>query len=51
LIKALVFDRDNTLADFMKMKRRAIEEAIPAMIDAGLEIKPEYANRLIDEIY
>ena len=35
----------------MKMKRRAIEEAIPAMIDAGLEITPEYANKIIDEIY
>lgn len=46
-----MFDLDNTLVDFMKMKRRAIEEAIPAMIDAGLEITPEYANKLIDEIY
>jgi putative hydrolase of the HAD superfamily len=35
----------------MKMKRRSIEEAIPAMIDAGLEITPEYANKIIDEIY
>lgn len=51
MIKAVVFDLDNTLVDFMKMKRRAIEEAIPAMIDAGLEITPEYANKLIDEIY
>jgi putative hydrolase of the HAD superfamily len=51
LIKAVVFDLDNTLVDFMKMKRRAIEEAIPAMIDAGLKITPEYANKIIDEIY
>lgn len=51
MIKAVVFDLDNTLVDFMKMKRRAIEEAIPAMIDAGLEITPEYANKIIDEIY
>ncbi len=51
MIKAVVFDLDNTLVDFMKMKRRAIEEAIPAMIDAGLEITPEYASKLIDEIY
>lgn len=47
----MVFDLDNTLVDFMKMKRRAIEEAIPAMIDAGLDITPEYAKKLIDEIY
>jgi HAD superfamily hydrolase (TIGR02253 family) len=51
LIKAIVFDLDNTLVDFMKMKRRAIEEAIPAMIDAGLKITHEEANRIIDEIY
>lgn len=51
MIKAVVFDLDNTLVDFMKMKRRAIEEAIPAMIDAGLDITPEYAKKLIDEIY
>lgn len=51
MIRAVVFDLDNTLVDFMKMKRRAIEEAIPAMIDAGLEITPDYANKIIDEIY
>jgi len=51
VIKAIVFDLDNTLVDFMKMKRRSIEEAIPAMIDAGLKITHEEANRIIDEIY
>lgn len=51
MIKAIVFDLDNTLVDFMKMKRRAIEEAIPAMIDAGLKITHLDANRIIDEIY
>jgi len=51
LIKAVVFDLDNTLMDFMKMKKLAIEAAIPAMVDAGLEITPDIANKLIDEIY
>ncbi len=51
MIKAVIFDLDNTLVDFMKMKRRAIEEAIPAMIDAGLEITQQKANKVIDEIY
>ena len=51
MIKAVVFDLDNTLMDFMKMKRRSIEEAIPAMIDAGLSITKEEANKVIDEIY
>lgn len=51
MIKAVVFDLDNTLVDFMKMKRRSIEEAIPAMVDAGLEVTTEVANKIIDEIY
>jgi HAD superfamily hydrolase (TIGR02253 family) len=51
LIRAVIFDLDNTLVDFMKMKRRAIEEAIPAMIDSGLELSVEESNRIIDEIY
>jgi putative hydrolase of the HAD superfamily len=51
LIKAVVFDLDNTLMDFMKMKKRAIEEAIPAMVDAGLDLTTEIANKFIDEIY
>ena len=51
MIKAVVFDLDNTLMDFMKMKRRSIEEAIPAMIDAGLKITREEASKVIDDIY
>ncbi len=51
MIRAVIFDLDNTLVDFMKMKRRAIEEAVPAMIDAGLELSVEESNKVIDEIY
>ncbi len=51
MIRAVIFDLDNTLVDFMKMKRRAIEEAIPAMMDAGLELSVEESNKVIDEIY
>lgn len=47
----MVFDLDNTLMDFMKMKRRSIEEAIPAMIDAGLSITHGEASKVIDDIY
>lgn len=36
MIRAVIFDLDNTLTDFMKMKERAIEAAAEAMIDAGL---------------
>lgn len=51
MIKAVVFDLDNTLMDFMKMKRMAIEAAIPAMIDAGLPAKQDEYRAMIDEIY
>jgi len=51
VIKAVVFDLDNTLVDFMKMKERAIEDAIPAMIDAGLQLTNEEASKIIDGIY
>jgi putative hydrolase of the HAD superfamily len=51
MIKAVIFDLDNTLVDFMKMKRLAISAAIDSMIDAGLRLKPEEAQAHIDAIY
>lgn len=51
MIKGIIFDLDNTLVDFMKMKRRAIEAAVPAMIDAGLELSIEDAQKVINDIY
>ena len=51
MIKAIVFDLDNTLVDFMKMKTNAVWAAIYAMIDAGLNIEPQKAKEIIDEIY
>jgi len=51
MIKAIVFDLDNTLMDFMKMKKRGIEAAINAMIDAGLEITYDEAIDKINKIY
>lgn len=50
-IRALLFDLDNTLVDFMKMKRSAVEAAITAMIDAGLDMTPDEAGRCIWDIY
>jgi HAD superfamily hydrolase (TIGR02253 family) len=35
-IKAVIFDLDNTLIDFIKMKREATKAAAYAMVDAGL---------------
>lgn len=51
MIKAIIFDLDNTLVDFMLLKERAIEAAINAMIDSGLGIDFVSAKKLIDEIY
>ena len=45
-IKAVIFDLDNTLIDFIKMKKEAVRSAIKAMIKAGLKINEseEYKN-------
>lgn len=51
MIKAVVFDLDNTLVDFMRMKENAVEAAAEAMIDAGLPMTKEQAIRGIFEIY
>jgi putative hydrolase of the HAD superfamily len=50
-VKAILFDLDNTLIDFMKMKQHTINSAVEAMIDSGLPIKKEEALKIIDEIY
>ncbi len=51
MIKAVIFDLDNTLVDFMRMKRLSIEAALTAMIDAGLEMDLATASAAIDNIY
>ena len=51
MIRAVIFDLDNTLVDFMEMKEGAIGAAIDAMIDAGLPMLREEARKRIFEIY
>uniref|UniRef100_A0A832I8I4 HAD family hydrolase n=1 Tax=Eiseniibacteriota bacterium TaxID=2212470 RepID=A0A832I8I4_UNCEI len=51
MIRAIVFDLDNTLTDFMKMKESAIQAAIDGMIDAGLDMPRDDLRRRIDAIY
>ncbi|HJY64203.1 MAG TPA: HAD-IA family hydrolase [Ignavibacteria bacterium] len=51
MIKAIVFDLDNTLVDFMRMKHNAVEAAIKAMIDAGLNQSYNDIKNKIDAIY
>jgi len=51
MIDAILFDLDNTLIDFMLMKRKACEAAIDAMISAGLKMHKEKAMKLLFELY
>jgi len=51
LIRAIVFDLDNTLTDFMKMKSDAVTAAIDGMIDAGLKLPRDAVRARIDAIY
>jgi len=50
-IKAVIFDLDNTLIDFMKFKSACIEEAADAMIDAGLNISREVLIKEAFSVY
>jgi HAD superfamily hydrolase (TIGR02253 family) len=51
LIRAIVFDLDNTLTDFMKMKSDAVAAAVDGMRDAGLNVARETLRARIDAIY
>jgi putative hydrolase of the HAD superfamily len=51
VIKGIIFDFDNTLMDFMKMKKAAVEAAADAMIDAGLPYKKDFLIEKIMKIY
>ncbi len=51
MVKAVVFDVDNTLVDFNKWKEAAVDAAVMAMIDAGLDLAPEAAKKKIYAIY
>ncbi len=51
MIKAVLFDLDNTLIDFMRMKRLACEAAIDAMRDAGLDINKENGLKILFSLY
>jgi len=51
MIKAVIFDLDNTLWDFMKAKRVAVDAAVEAMIDAGLDLPKEDMIKRIFSLY
>jgi len=51
MIKAILFDLDNTLIDFMRMKYKSCDAAIDAMISAGLNIKKSRAIKILYNLY
>jgi putative hydrolase of the HAD superfamily len=50
-LKAIIFDLDNTLLDFMKMKHAAVDSALDAMLEAGLTVDKAVAKAEIMAIY
>ncbi|MCD6479026.1 MAG: HAD-IA family hydrolase [Candidatus Diapherotrites archaeon] len=51
MIRAVLFDLDNTLIDFMKMKRACSEAAVRAMIDSGLKIDEQRGIKILFDMY
>jgi len=51
MIKAVLFDLDMTLIDFMKMKRAASNAAAKAMVKAGLKMDVKKAEKLLFDKY
>ncbi|MFH2203738.1 MAG: HAD-IA family hydrolase [Elusimicrobiota bacterium] len=48
MIKGIIFDIDNTLTDFMRTKRAAVDAAVERMIDAGLRVEQQ---QMVDKIF
>jgi len=51
MIRAIIFDLDNTLTDFMKMKGAAIEAGLDGMADAGLTVSRDVLREHIWRVY
>ena len=51
MTKAIIFDLDNTLIDFIRMKEITCEAAIEAMLDAGLKLPKKQALKELYDIY
>ena len=51
MIKAVIFDLDNTLLDFIKMKREAVNNALLSMKEAGLELNIDKSYKKVMSIY
>jgi putative hydrolase of the HAD superfamily len=51
MVKVVIFDLDNTLTDFMRMKENAVDAAVAAMVDAGLRFPTEQIKENIYKVY
>lgn len=51
MIKAVLFDLDNTLIDFMKVKKLSVDAAINAMLAAGARISKKRATKILYQLY
>ena len=51
MIQAILFDLDNTLLDFISIKKKAVDAAILAMTEAGLKVDVNTARKNIFKIY
>lgn len=51
MIKAIIFDLDNTLIDFMKFKRVCCEKAVESMIKHGLKIPKKEGIKVLFSLY
>lgn len=51
MLRAVAFDLDSTLTDFLRFKRLATDSAALAMVDAGLEMAPHLAQERLWEAY
>ena len=51
MVKGVIFDVDNTLVDFMRMRKISISESIDAMLDAGLKMSPKEAFKILHELF
>ena len=51
MIKAIIFDLDNTLIDFMTMKKMSCDAAMTAMIGAGLDVDKQKGMKILFELY
>ena len=51
MIKAVLFDLDNTLIDFMGMKLKSVDAALAAMLAAGVKLKKREASKILYDMY